>query len=203
MLSFHSSQQRKLSDFLQPEPTSNESGELDSVLERKFAIKDEESAKAVVNMMRSNLNDLSEECKLLIIATFRNASIQNKDLRKEFLEEGSAEAMLGARIMDRWMYEASKTLEHLATHDNDDKRWYHATTASFTVMECLKFIWDCLITDKKEHLLDKKVLLNTLHDEHGLEWNQREYLNDVSKQLDDSTTGQGSQANIRFLLLLP
>ena len=170
-----------LGTFLQPDPTSNETGELDSVFERKFVIKDEESAKAVVNMMRSNTNYLSAECKLLIISAFRNACLQEHDLAKELLEEqGSAEAIIGARIMDKWMHDAAKTLEHLATLDNGNKRWYHATTASFTLLECLKFIWDCLVTHKKEKLVDKKNQLNILHEEYGLDWNQPAYLDDAS-----------------------
>jgi hypothetical protein len=82
--------------------------------------------------------------------------------------------------MDQWKHEATKTLKHLAAAGNDEKNWYHATTACYTVMECLKFIWDCLVTEKKEQLHDKKKQLDALHDEHGLDWNQPDYLDDVS-----------------------
>lgn len=142
-------------------------------------IKDEESAEEVVKMMRES-KELSPEFKLLTIAAFRNACLQTKDLTKQLLD-GSANVMIGAKIMDLWMYEATKNLEHLATTvEKDEKRWFHALTAPFIVMECLKFIWDCLGTEKKEQLLDKKKQLDELHEEFGLDWNQRDYLDDVS-----------------------
>jgi len=191
---FLAPRKKKLGPFLQPEPTSDETGELDSVLERKFVVKDEASAKAVVKMMRSkasakavvrmmrsNSTDLSPEFRLLTVVAFRNACLQNKDLTKQLLEEGSAEVMIGANVMDQWNYEAIKNLEHLAkTVEGKEKNWFHATTASFIVMECLQFIWDCLQTEKKEQLIDKKNQLIALHEEYGLKWNQSGYLDDVS-----------------------
>jgi hypothetical protein len=160
----------KLRRFLQPEPAASASGELDSVFESNFKIKDQNSAKAVVKIMRSNSKDLSSEFKLLTVTAFRNACLQNKDLTKELLEVESVGLMIGAKIMDMWKYEAAKNLEHLATTvgSDDDKNWFHEITASFLVMEGLKFIWDSLVTEKKEELqelFDKKKQLELLHEQ--------------------------------------
>lgn len=170
------SRQEKMAPFLEPSPSSNETGELDSVLDRRFVIKDVDSSKAVMKLVDSPSNILTPELKLLTITAFRNACLHN-ELRKTVLEE----AMNAAKIMDLWMYTATKNLEHLATTDESRvKNWYHATTDSFIVMEYLKLIWDCLRTEKKEQLFDKKTQLDALHEEHGLEWNQRNYLDEVS-----------------------
>lgn len=173
--------QKKLQPHLEPEPNSDESGELDSVYERNFVVKSADDAKAVVDMMRANVDDFSSEFKLLTIAAFRNACLRNKELSKEIMEAESSENVVGVKVMDIWNHQATKNLEHLAsTVDGAEKRWFHATTAAFIVMEYLEFIWDHLQTEKKEQLVDKKNHLNALHEEHGLEWNQRSYLDDVS-----------------------
>lgn len=159
-------------------------------MERKFSVKDLESAKAIFNLMKLESDAVfSPECKLLTIAAFRNSRVRDRDLMKDLLEERGDPAetetepssdMVALVIIDQWKYQACKNLEHLATTDGaQEKNWYHAVTASFLVMECLQLVWDCLITVKKEQVIDKKKQLIAAHEKYGLEWNQPGYLNDV------------------------
>ncbi len=195
--------QKMLGPFLAPEPATNETGHLDSVLERNFLVKDEESSKQIVKMMTSS-QDLSVEFRLLIVAAFRNSCAHNQDLTKQLLLNCENTTMIGAKIMDRWMYEATKNLEYLATTVTDEKRWFHALTAPFLVMECLKVLWHCLMTEKKELLIDKRNQLNKLHGEFGLDWNQPDYLEDVStSRLTVSRAQTLSYSYMIFAIILP
>ena len=96
-----------------------------------FLVKNEESSKQIVEMMKSQ--DLSLEFKLLTVAAFRNSCVHNRDLTKQLLLN-CENTMIGAKIMEPWMYEATKNLEYLATTVTDEKRWFHALTAPFLVI---------------------------------------------------------------------
>lgn len=142
-------------------------------------VKNGESATEVVKLMNG---DPSPEFKLLCIAALRaSCARNNKEFCAALWETTSKEAMLGAKTMDLWMYQACQNLEYLATtEDAQQQNWFHACTVSFLIMECLKCIWECLVTSKREQLSEKNKQLKAANEEHGLRWNQPDYLNDVS-----------------------
>lgn len=156
-----------------PTPLPDETGEWEDVKD-KFEMSEERTASALEEMRSSE--EWSDECKLLMIAAFRNSCLQkNKLVKKLFnLKKATAAKLTGVGIFERWRHDAMATLEQLApTPPLSTENWFKETCAYKLLITHIRFIQNCFVIHNKKGL-------DTLKTNYELDWNQPDYLNDVS-----------------------
>lgn len=161
--------------MLTPTLSSDETGKWKDVDDKKFRVKDKASAIAIVDFMMKHKDDLSDECKLLIVTAFRNVCSMGSNGKEEkkiltqlFKKKGN-----GIVIFEIWKREAMEKLENLAQVKGEVPYWYQDIDAFRLLNEYIRFIKGCFVVSKKAEI-DK------LNDTYKVEWNHPTYLNDVS-----------------------
>jgi hypothetical protein len=159
---------------LTPVP-SNETGQWEEVVKKKFRVTDVSSAKAMAAKIRKS-DDLSHECKLLMVVAFRNVcqledkgKDEKKVLSQLFKKHGEEN---GIGILECWKRDSTATLDRLALLKEDDE-WYRDIVAYRFLHEYIRFIKECFVVSEKRYL-------DRLNDDFGVPWNQENYLDDVS-----------------------
>lgn len=129
--------------------------------------------------MRNDDGELSMECKMLMIHAFQNVC-RDADkakgsndwtiLKTLFIPDDTGRNGIG--IIDQWRREATTLLKALA-ENKEGPEWYQDVVAYRFLIDYTKFVKDCFVV-KTRKCLDK------LKDDFGVEWNQPNYLHDVS-----------------------
>jgi hypothetical protein len=160
---------------LTPVPSS-ETGKWDDVVEKKFRVTDISSAKEIVAKIMES-DDLSHECKLLMVLAFRNVcrledrgKNEKKVLQELFKRKGKKN---GIGILECWKGDSMATLDRLASMPKEDDDWYRDIVAYRFLNEYIRFIKECFVINEKKKL-------DRLNDDFGVPWNQEDYLDDVS-----------------------
>lgn len=141
-------------------------------------VKDAESAKAIVMKMRDSGSDLSNECKLLIITAFLNVCTKEDKGKEEkrtvaWLCKAKEGVNSGLGILEEWKREALETLNRLGTLATDDDSWFKGIVARRLLINYILFV-------KKCYVIDDATKLKTLKKKYNIDWNQPDYLYDVS-----------------------
>lgn len=163
-----------------PTPSNDETGNRDDVVNKKLRIKDGDSAAQVGKLMKKSESELSDESKLLIILGFHNVclpgneskSSNDKAVIKALFKKDKNTGQNGIAILERWKKEAVAILDRLAKYKTDAS-WYKDVTAYYYLIDYIRFAKSCFVVDSKK-------ILNRLKDDFGVEWNQPDYLKDVS-----------------------
>lgn len=139
-------------------------------------VKDADSATEILRKMRSQDSSLSNECKLLIITAFLNVCLKEEMSEKDKktlskLHRGKPNEK-GLVIFEQWKRDALETLNHLARQKDDDS-WVKDVVARRLLLKYIKFIEKC-------YFVDSAARLDILKEKLNIDWNQPDYLNDVS-----------------------
>jgi hypothetical protein len=159
---------------LTPTPTSDEGGEWDDI-QSKFTLTDRKKASLLVALMRSD-ETFSEEFKLLALLSFQNALAKGEPdvVKKLFnMKDVTVAEKTGARILEQWRQDAMATLEQLTPRHTTTGEWYSDVCAYKFVIAHIAFIKSCSVIKSKKQL-------DMLKEVYSLDWNQPNYLNDVS-----------------------
>jgi hypothetical protein len=163
-------------------PTS-ESGKWDDITGRTFMVKDVDSARVFIMKLRESNVTRSTEWKLLVVTAFLNVCTKENKAEEEkaivsllFKAPKSGEEVRGIGIFEQWRTDALETLNRLANLKTDNKEWFKDIVDRYLLIGCIRFIKQCFVINKAKQIA-------TLKMKYNVNWNQPDFLNDVSAPL--------------------
>jgi hypothetical protein len=158
---------------------TNESGKWEDISGRTFMVKDIGSARVIIMKMRESNVTRSTEWKLLIVTAFLNVCTKENKAEEEkaivsllFKAPKSGEDR-GIGIVEQWRTDALETLNRLANLKTDNKEWFKDIVDRYLLIGCIRFIKQCFVINTAKQLA-------TLKMKYNVNWNQPDFLNDVS-----------------------